>query len=177
MRPTNRQSGFTLIELVLAIVILSIGVTAFIALINQTVSRSADPMVISQANAIAQAYLEEIMLSNFCDPDLSADCPTFCTAANACTVCSVAESSRNLFDDVCDYNDPLVDSTTGAKDQNNNLITGLEAYNINVTVDDSGVTLNGLNSATGDIVRIDVNVTHDSFSDLNLTLSGYRTNF
>jgi len=176
MKYRTKSQGFTLLELIVSIVILGLGVTAFTSLINQTTRHSIDPMIIEQANAIAQSYLEEVMLRSFCDPDLSTDCPTFCVAA-ACGACNVTEGSRNLFDDVCDYNAALADSTTGARDQDNNIIAGLEAYNISVTVDDSGVTLNGLNSASGDIVRIDVNVTHDSFSDLNLTLTGYRTNF
>ena len=187
MKYRTKNQGFTLLELIVSIVILGLGVTAFTSLINQTTRHSIDPMIIEQANAIAQSYLEEVMLRPFCDPDWDADanpatptvCPTDCTSATACTTCSpgATEGSRTLFDDVCDYNDPLVDSTSGARDQNNTLIGGLGAYNINVTVVDSGETLDSLSSANGEVLRIDVNVTHDSFSDLNLTLTGYRTNF
>jgi len=34
-----------------------------------------------------------------------------------------------------------------------------------------------LTSANGQALRVDVNVTHDSFSDLNLTISGYKANY
>ena len=46
-----------------------------------------------------------------------------------------------------------------------------------VTVDDSSVLLSGLDSGNGEVVRVDVNVTHASNSNINITLSGYRTNF
>ena len=173
-KPHRKSCGFTLIELVLAIVILSIGVTAFVALINQTVRHSADPMVNSQANAIAQAYLEEIMLSNFCDPDLTSDCPTDCAAA--CNVCTAFSSqvgeTRATFDDVCDYNslpDNIVRNRFGTQ------ITPLNDYTVTVQVDDTGVTLDGLSSNNGQVVRIDVNITHANGADVSI--SGYKTNF
>ena len=166
--------GFTLIELVMTIAILSLGVTAFITLINQTVSHSADPMFISQANAIAQSYLEEIMQANFCDPDLSSDCPVDCAAA--CNVCAAFSDqtgeSRATFDDVCDYNF-LPDTTV--RNRFGTAIGTLSDYNVTVVVDDTGVTLNTLSSNNGQIVHIDVNVTHDNGT--NVSLSGYKTNF
>jgi MSHA pilin protein MshD len=168
---SQKSSGFTLIELVISIVILSIGVTAFLVLINQTVSRSADPMILEQANAIAQSYLEEVMLNSFCDPNL--DCDTVCIS-NACTACTVPEGSRDLFDDVCDYNGL---NNNGARDQNNNPIPGLGNFNITINVLDSGINLEGLNSDNGEVVRIDVRVTHDSFQALDLTLSGFKANY
>ena len=63
------SNGFTLIELIVAIVILSIGTAAFLTLITNTTRNSVDPQIRVQGNAIARAYLEEIMLSSFCDPD------------------------------------------------------------------------------------------------------------
>lgn len=172
----NRKTrGFTLIELVLTIVILSLGVTAFTALINQTVSRSADPMVISQANAIAQSYLEEIIPANFCDPDLSSNCPVNCAAL--CNVCASAFVSnlletRAIFDDVCDYNF-LPDNTV--RNRFGTAIGTLSDYSVTVLVDDVGETLNTLSSNNGQVVRINVNVTHANGADVSI--SGYKTNF
>lgn len=168
-----KKQGFTLIELIVAIVILSIGATAFLFLINQTTAHSADPMIEEQANAIAQSYLEEVLLNPFCDPDVSTDCPTTCVSS-ACTSCTGAEASRDLFDDVCDYNGL---TNNGARDQNNNAIAGLANFNITVNVHDTGITLGGLDSNSGQVVRVDVHVTNDSFQDLNLNLSGYKVNY
>lgn len=177
----KKHSAFTLIELVVAIVVLSIGATAFLTLINQATRKSIDPVIIQQANAIAQSYLEEIMLNPFCDPDLSNDCPAFCSAGagNVCTVCTASEANRSLYDDVCDYSN-LTDSA-GAVDRNLNPLSGLGDYNITVTVEDGSVsgpaTLNTLSSSNNEVLRVDVNVTHDNISTLDFTLSGYRANF
>lgn len=174
INPGLKSCGFTLIELTLTIVILSLGVTAFTVLINQTVSHSADPMVISQANAIAQSYLEEIMPANFCDPDLSSDCPTDC--AVACNVCAAFSSqvgeTRATFDDVCDYNflpDNIVRNRFGAQ------IMPLNDYTVTVQVNDTGESLNTLSSDNGEVVRINVNVTHTNGT--SISLGGYKTNF
>jgi len=171
-------AGFTLIELVITIVILSIGVTAFISLMNASTIASVDPMVRQQAHAVAQSYLEEVMLNSFCDPDLTTDCPAFCTGANICSTCggtaSPGAETRPTFDDVCDYNG-LSDS--GARNQFDAAIAGLSSYNVTVTVNDSGISLGGLSSNNGQVVRVDVNVTHASNPNVDVTLSGYRTNY
>jgi len=65
--------GFSLIELIVAIVILSIGVTGFITLIINTTKNSVDPQIRVQGNAIARAYLEEVMLNSFCEPNFDPD--------------------------------------------------------------------------------------------------------
>ena len=60
-----RQTGTTLIELVIAIVIIAIAASAILMAIFTTVGSSADPMIRHQAVAIAEAYLEEIALKPF----------------------------------------------------------------------------------------------------------------
>lgn len=174
----RRNAGFTLIELLITIVLLAIGVTAFIVLINQTTRDSVDPLIRQQAGAVAQAYLDEVVLNPFCDPDFSTDCRADCTSSTACSACSGSEGSRNIYDDVCDY-DGL--NNNGARDRNSNPISGLGDYNVQVTVDDgsdgSAVTLGGLTSNSGQVVRIDVRVTNASYSDLDYVLSGFRVNY
>lgn len=173
------EKGFTLIELVITIVILGIGVTAFTQLMNASTVASVDPMVRQQAHAIAQSYLEEIFLNTFCDPNLSTDCPAFCTGANICSTCGGSASpappeNRSGYDDVCDYNGL---TNTGARNQFNDAIATLSDYNVSVTVDDNGVSLSGLSSANGQVVRVDVNVTHADNPNVDVTLSAYRTNY
>jgi MSHA pilin protein MshD len=177
--PFDSSRGFTLIELVITIVILGIGVAAFTQLMNASTIASIDPMVRQQAHAIAQSYLEEIMLNSFCDPNLATDCPAYCTGSNICSTCGGSASpapaeTRPEFDDVCDYNGV---SDNGAVNQFGTAIPALASYNVAVTVDDSGVTLSGLNSGNGEVVRVDVNVTHDTYPDLDVTLSAYRANY
>ncbi len=193
MNERDNNSGFSLIEVVISIVILSIGVTGFITLVFNTTKNSVDPLVRQQGNAIARAYMEEIMLNQFCEPGFDPDgdglneCSSTtggegCTEA-ACANLSTntcggqfeaggAETGRSVFDDVCDYNGL---NDVGARDQTGGgVISGLEAYTVDVTVDDTA-TLNGLNGANGQVVRIDVTVSHTSGATMEL--SGYKTNF
>lgn len=185
--------GFSLIEVVIAIVILSIGVTGFITLAFNTTKNSVDPQIRVQGNAIARAYLEEIMLNSFCEPgfDPDGDGLTECSSTTALEGCTEsacanasantcggqfeaggAEAGRSSFDDVCDYNG-LID--VGARDQTGGaVIIGLADYTVGVTVDDTD-TLNTLNGANGQVVRVDVTVTHTSGT--SMVLSGYKTNF
>lgn len=63
------QRGTTLIELIIFIVIVSIGVVGILTVLNVTVAHSADPIVQKQAQAIAEGVLEEVQLGLFayCD--------------------------------------------------------------------------------------------------------------
>ncbi|MHB8745015.1 MAG: prepilin-type N-terminal cleavage/methylation domain-containing protein [Gammaproteobacteria bacterium] len=154
------QYGATLVELVITIVIISISVAAVVGTLSRMTAHSADPMIEAQAVAIAESYLEEIMLKAYLDP----------TGA----VCPGPPGSRSLYDNVCDYNG-LVD--IGARDQSGNPPPGIDlsAYTVTVTVDQTA-TLNNL-SGSGSVLRIDVNVTYVDPSIADITLSGYRTNY
>jgi len=167
----RRQAGVTLIELVISIVVITVAVVGVLSAMNTAARHSADPMLQTQANAIAQSYLEEITLRAFCDPDQT------CTVGNPpgtanCTVCPAAEGGgRAVYDNVCDY-DGLSD--VGAVDQTGAAITGLEGYTVQATVA-TGDTLNGLQGASCEVLRVDVRVTHAAGVDT--TLSAYRTNY
>ncbi len=153
------RAGFSLIEIVIAMVVLSVALTGTLSVMERTLRASADPMLLEQAIVIAETYLEEISLQPYIDPDLDP-----ITGA----VCPAAEGSRDLYDNVCDYNG-LSDS--GAEDQNGNAISGLEAYTIDVTVDTTA-TLNTL-SGSSEVLRIDVRVQHSA--NVDISLSGYRS--
>ena len=147
----RRQTGTTLIELVIAIVIVSIAVSAVLMVMSMTVGYSADPMIRYQAVAIAEAYLEEISLKAFADPG-GGD----------------GEASRDLYDDVDDYHG-LVD--VGARNQFDAALPGLGNYTVSVTVTQSAFS--GI--AASDSYLINVTVTHPA--NINFTLSAYRPNF
>lgn len=148
----HRQSGTTLIELVIAIVIISIAVAAVLMGLSTSIKQSADPMVRHQAVAIAEAYLEEIALKSFDDPD-GTD----------------GEASRDLYDDVDDY-DGLVDN--GARNQFDVALPDLDDYTVSVDVTPSGA-LPGIGSA--DLFLINVTVSHAA--SIDFTVSGYRANY
>jgi MSHA pilin protein MshD len=150
MRP--RQRGFTLIELIVAITIVSIVATTLLGVLAAVSSRSADAMLQQQASAIAQAYLDEILQRWVVDPNG--------TPPN---------TGRGSWDLVDQYNG-LVD--VGAKDQFGNAIVALSAYTVSVSVVQSAA-LPGIAGAAAR--RIDVTVTRAP--NVSVAVSGYRTNY
>ena len=148
----RKQSGTTLIELIIAIVIISIAASTILMALSTSVASSADPMIRHQAVAIAEAYLEEIALRSFADPD-GVD----------------GEASRDLYDDVDDYNG-LVDN--GARDQFDNALASLGDYTVTVAVTASSAMPP---IAATDLFLISVTITHPA--NIDFTISGYRANF
>ncbi|MCX7142502.1 MAG: prepilin-type N-terminal cleavage/methylation domain-containing protein [Proteobacteria bacterium] len=86
---SSRQSGMTLIELIVAIVIIGIGLAGVLVTFTTTIRHSADPMVRKQLSAIAEEMMEEILLKPFA---VTAPNPPF------------AGCARLTFNDVRDYN-------------------------------------------------------------------------
>lgn len=166
------QTGVSLVELVMFIVVISVGVAGILSVMSYTTQRSADPMIRQQAILIAESYMEEILLKPFLDPSTPA----------ATQVCPTKEASRASYDNTCDYNG-LLDS--GARDQQGNSISGLTAYNISVSVaGDAAVALGPTASQivntlpnTIRVLRIDLTVTHSDIPDLQIPLTGYRTHY
>ena len=148
--PSLRQAGMTLVELIIAIVVIAIAVSAVLGVLTKNVEHSADAMIISQAAAIAEAYLEEVSLKPFVDPD-GID----------------GEAARVDFDDVDDY-DGLTDA--GAVDQFGNPIGALADYDVSVTVTPSAALPN---VPLADALRVDVTVARPPY--VNFVLTGYRT--
>jgi MSHA pilin protein MshD len=146
-----RPRGFTLIELIVAITIVSIAATTILGTIAAVSSRSADAMLQQQAGAIAQAYLDEILQRWVIDPNG--------TPPN---------SGRGSWDLVDQYNG-LVD--VGAQDQFGNAL-GLSAYTVSVSVVQSAA-LPGIVATAAR--RIDVTVTRAP--NISVIVSGYRTNY
>jgi MSHA pilin protein MshD len=137
----------TLIELILSMVIISIAVTGVLSVITLSVRNSADPLIQQQALAIAEGYMEEILLQAYSDPDGT----------------NVGET-RATFDNVADYNNL---NNTGAHDQNGGSISNLTMYNVSVSVADQAVA--GLTAKK-------VTVTVSSAALSGLVLVGYRFN-
>jgi MSHA pilin protein MshD len=154
------ERGTTLIEMVVSIAIIGIVVAGTLLLVQKVSVHSADPLIERQALAIAQAYLEEILLRPYWDPVLGA----------GGGACPAPPASRALFDNVCDYQG-LDDA--GAADQSGAPVAGLAAYRVRVAVD-AAAALGDL-SGPADALRVDVRVTHPASVDLRL--SGFRARY
>lgn len=150
----NTQSGVTFIELIITIILIGIALAGVFSVYTYVIGRSADPMIQQQAVATAESYLEEILLRPFNDPDTGAPC-------------SEQEASRDLYDDVCDY-----DGLSGQPADQFGTPLGLPAYTVTVSVDN---TTNDLGLGAGNEMRIDVTVAHTNGTSMQIT--GYRTNY
>jgi MSHA pilin protein MshD len=124
----NRQAGVTLVELIISIVVISIALVGIFTVINLTSSTSANPVVQYQAIAIAESYMEEILLQAYCDP--AGPCTTQATLG------SESDEGRATYDDVDDFNG-LSDS--GAQNSQGKPIALLSAYVVKVKVFEEAV--------------------------------------
>lgn len=175
-RRPGPSRGFTLIELVVAMVIIAVGVAGILSAFNASVRGSADPVVNKQLLAIAEALLEEVRASSFtyCDPaDANAE-----TATSSAGCASVAGSegigpetgNARPYDNVNDYAglklDPVSDVAGVA-------VPNLAGYSASIAV--APVALNTLTAASGDALRITVTVTAPGGQAF--ALDGYRTRY
>ncbi|MCR4346831.1 MAG: hypothetical protein NUV55_06485 [Sulfuricaulis sp.] len=150
MQPRFYTLGVTLVELIVSIVVIGVALAGIMVVIVRNTSASADPLIWHQAVIVGEAYLEEILTKNF-------------TADGV-------EASRDLYDDVMDYNG-LTDSPP--RDQNGTAIAALAGYSVNVQV--TTEALNDITLASGNAVRAQVTVTMPTGS--SVVVSGYRTNY
>lgn len=155
------QRGISLIELIVFIVILSLGVVGILQVMNQVSASSADPLVRKQAIAAAESLLEEVLLQDFIDRNDGAT--TVCPPASAVTVANRATDYH-----IVDCYDGF--SMVGITDLNG-AGTGLAAYTANVTITPAGLGA----IAAGDAVRIAVTVTDPQGNAV--VLDGYRTRY
>ncbi len=178
------QRGFTLIELIIFIVVVSSALAGVLLVLNNTVKSSADPMIRKQLLAIAEGVLEEVRMQAFtwCDPD-DTNAAT-ATSAASCTggalgandqlkapLGPTAGESRSIappFDNVADYNglSGIATNIAGAA-----LPAG---YSVAVTVAQEALGPAAIQAPAAATLRITVTVTKGSDS---MVLEAYRTRY
>ena len=184
-RSLRRQSGVTLVELVMFIVIVSVALAGIVGVINFTTANSADPLRRKQALMLAEALLEEVRLAGFtvCDPrsDNVYD-------AQSSAECVLPEGFGNEgaapflrpYDNVNDYVTaagipaaPFSDAAGALTDVLGRPL-GLDGYAATVTItpEPLGDIAAGA-GADSDVLRIRVTVTFAG--DDPVVLDGYRT--
>jgi len=149
-RARRCQRGFTLVEMIVAIVILGVGVAGVMLVFSTAVRGSADPLAHQQMIAIAEEMLEEVMLK------------PYAAAANT----APAACARDTYNDIADYNGYATTNQICAID--GTAIPALASYSVSVSV--VAGTLSGVGAAR----RITVTVTHGGSS---VTLTGWRTDY
>ena len=167
MRLTGQQGGLSLIELIVFIVIVSVGVAGILSVLNLTVAKSADPMLRKQTLAVAEAMMDEILAKDYqndpADPNNSS-ATLGCTPATApsCGVNTVLD--RPNYNDVDDFNGW---NQTGVYQLDGTLASILGTYTVAVAV--AATTLNGVAAK-----QVTVTVTGDTET---IVLFGFRTNY
>jgi MSHA pilin protein MshD len=142
---TSQQRGMTLIELVVAIVVIAIAITSVLAVLSLQASRSADAMVTAQAAKIAETYLSEVLEKQYA---------------------GAGAPSRATFNNINNYNG-MVDG--GVRDQTGAAVANLDQFTVTVAVV-PGV----LGAVVAGQVRL-INITVKHTNGTTVLLSGYRT--
>ena len=153
LKQARLQTGVTLIELVISIVVISVSMVGIFSVINMTTAHSGDPVVRHQALAIAESYLDEILLQNY--------------ASNASVTCTTSTVRAN-FNCVDNYNG-LTD--VGVHNQQGLAVTELSQYTVKVSVSAAMTLANNVNAK-----QITVSVTGPG-SASSLSLTGYRAQY
>lgn len=158
----REQRGLTLIELVMFIVIVSIGLAGILVVFNTVVKSSADPMVRKQSIAFADAVLEEVMLKAYTTSAIyDTTAPAICAAPD-----------RSLIDDVSDY--ACFDGTTTLKRILGSQMIGAAPSPLPATfwakVDVAAATVSSVS-----MKKVTVTVTDPSGA--SYALSGYRADY
>lgn len=169
-RRIGRQGGLSLVELIMFIVIVSVGVAGILSVLNLTVARSADPMVRKQVLAVAEAMMDEILAKDFqndpADPgNSSATLGCTPTTTPRCSVNTPAD--RRNYNDVDDFNGW---NQTGVYQQDGTLAPVLGTYTVSVTV--AAAAAAPMNAVAAKQVTVTVTGGSETIS-----LVGYRTNY
>ena len=148
----HRQSGFTLLETVVSIVVLGLALSSVAYMLQRGISESADTMVETRMVALGQAYLDEIISRRFDEMSHAGGakpCFGFPPLPNACTAAASlgpdgGESSgglllRNRADDVDDFHGLVEGAGEPApadvlRDAEGNEREGYENYHVEVEV-------------------------------------------
>lgn len=148
-RGARRMAGVTLVELIIAMVIVAVALGGLVSAFTRATRASVDPVVQRQMVAIAEGMMEEVLLKPY--------------------AVGPGTGSRLQYDDIWDYNGYPDDSPV--TDVGGAAVAGLERYR--VTVDVAALAAGGIAGipVAGDAARIRVTVRSGADS---LTLTGWR---
>lgn len=125
--------GFTLIELVVAMLILAIAGLGVTYALSLGLRHQSDPMAQSKAVALAEAYMEEILARRYDEHSPVGGVPPCSPSTTACSAAGAFDDgeTRANFDDVDDY-DGLVEQPP--LDANGSPRVGYDSYQVSVSV-------------------------------------------
>lgn len=202
MRGLIKQTGVTLVEVVIFIIIVGIAVAAITLQFSQNVRHSADPLIRQKAITLANAYLDEMSKrawnentpsgggcvetdSNYCidycdsiTQKSACDATNMCIYNNPLSTCEPRNNAAVLGAEEAsrsayDDIDDYITAATAPTDANGNALTGFNNFTIAISVTQPAANWNGINF--NDVRKIDVTVNTPTNESLSFTQ--YRVNF
>ena len=143
LKSVRQQTGTTLVELVVTILVLSIALVGVTFAVRGGITRSADTMVELRAVALAQAYIDEILSKRFDERSASNGVPPCRAVAPPPRVCTAEGSfgpdgpeTRATYDDVDDYHNLSEggEPPNQLRDAQGNPRQGYDNFRVEVTV-------------------------------------------
>ncbi len=190
----KKNSGLTIIEMVVTIVILAIAMTALSTLLSTGSNRGADTLLELRAVALGQSYMDEIMGRRFDENSNPRGVPP-CRPASPCTAegsfgPDTGETERIEYDDVDDYDGldegdgsvgdaPLLDAEGNERVGYGNFRVQVSVRYLNIGAggeeENLGVNANDLNNET-DAKLVTVTVSYRTRPE-GIKFSAYKANF
>lgn len=160
MRIRTRHAGVTLVELIVAIVIIGAAMAGLTAALTRSNRVSVDPLILQQKIAIAENLMGEILLKPYAVNDNPA----------------ITRGIRDTYNDIVDYDKYglVADNPVyGITDVDGAPIAGLDTYSAVVNVDRATPISN---VPKGDVMTITITVRHKGDADGDqFVLTGWRT--
>jgi MSHA pilin protein MshD len=155
--PRRPSAGVTLVELIIAMVIIAAALGGLVAAFGTGNRASADPLILQQKVAIAESLMGEILLKPYNDDSTP-----------------ITANVRNTYNDVRDF-DGYGQGLSGIRDVNNNPIPGLEPYKVLVSVPKAADTPTLLAGTPNLKITITVTYSMDAKPEDAFVLTGWRT--
>ena len=168
------ETGFSLIETIIAIVIISIAVTGVMIVFVQNIQEGARPFLDTKSIQIGQSMMDEILLKRF-DEDTPLGGGRINTALSNIGT-EGGESGRTDFDDLDDYNG-YSDGVPGEPLQNelgNDISSGFQGFSRSVVVEFYKPADAPAGIPTNDYKRVRVQITGPTGDTIELR--GIKTN-
>jgi len=152
----RRHSGFTLIEMVISMVIISVGIAGVLSAFSSSVKTSGDPLVHKKMLALAEEMMEEVLLKPY------ASAPGAITGCNRTNANDISDYAGYTNRQVCDIGGVPIDPA------------GYAGYTVSVALVPSTTLGTIVSGPANNVTRVTVTVRNRSES---LDLVGWRTDY
>ena len=184
----NKQTGFTLIEMVIGLIALMVSFALIVSVISPQAARSVDPMLQVRAAELGQALIEEISGKAFDEQSTrvfgvarcgevglgAAQCTVIPSSCSGGTTAATEEASRALFDDVDDYH-CLTQSGSAIQTSLGIGLAIYEGFSIAIRVQYDG-DMDGITTSTPELAKL-ITVSVTTPIQDTLVFSTYKFNY